>query len=325
MNPFTGGADEEGGLSEPFSQLHSVARREAVADFLAGEAARALRTTPSTVSRDRSLASCGLDSLAFVELRQRIESEFGITLPWSLLLEGEATLDELAERIAGKTPDGARPAGLGDAEESGDASALSSGQNALWFLYRLAPERVAHNLAFAAALPPGITAADLRRAFQELTDRHAVLQTSFPEESGRAVPRVHPWGEVDFQGLAAPGAEEAAVVALFAEEANRPFALESGFPLRVRWLDRGADGGALLVAAHHIALDFWSFVVLLEELRQLLAGETLPPPAAQMADVAREQAELLAGPRGERLQDYWRQQLRGEPRAAELPLDHPVE
>ena len=49
----------------------------------------------------------------------------------------------------------------------------------------------------------------------------------------------------------------------------------------------------------------------------------LPPPAWHYGDYVRWQADMLAGPRGEQLAAYWRQQLAGDLPLLELPTDHP--
>ena len=50
---------------------------------------------------------------------------------------------------------------------------------------------------------------------------------------------------------------------------------------------------------------------------------SLPAPARQYRDFVRWQAELLAGPQGERLAAYWERQLAGAPRVLDLPTDRP--
>src|SRR5262249_44292132 len=49
----------------------------------------------------------------------------------------------------------------------------------------------------------------------------------------------------------------------------------------------------------------------------------LPSPALQYTDYARWQTEMLAGPEGERLRNYWLEQLAGAWSAPELPTDRP--
>ena len=109
------------------------------------------------------------------------------------------------------------------------------------------------------------------------------------------------------------------------EEAYRPFDLEQGPLLRATLFARSNAERILLLVVHHIVIDFWSLAVLLNELDILypaaLAGEEAALPAldAQYADYVRWQAAMLAGPEGERLWAYWREQLAGPLPVLELP------
>src|SRR5205085_5151643 len=110
--------------------------------------------------------------------------------------------------------------------------------------------------------------------------------------------------------------------------AHRPFDIERGPVLRAR-LYAGGAADHVLVTVHHIVGDYWTLGVLMDELRTVYpeaaaGGEpALPPPAAEYADFVRWQAELLAGPEGERLWGYWRHKLAGELPALNLPTDRP--
>ncbi|HYG65314.1 MAG TPA: amino acid adenylation domain-containing protein, partial [Thermoanaerobaculia bacterium] len=128
-------------------------------------------------------------------------------------------------------------------------------------------------------------------------------------------------GAVDFAVLApAPGRLEA--------EAWRPFALERGPVMRVRLFSSPGETPVLLLAVHHIAADFWSLGLLLEDLARLVTprepAEDVPPaPAVSYADWTRWQRELLAGPEGERLWAEWQDALAGAPAVLDLPADRP--
>src|SRR6185312_9085711 len=124
----------------------------------------------------------------------------------------------------------------------------SPGQRAIWFLERLAPESGAYNVVVAARVRDGIDAAALERALRALTARHEALRTVIRETEGEPARRVLPEGEVDFQRVDA-GADLAA-------EAWRPFDLERGPQMRVRLGD-----GVVLLAVHHLAVDFASLAV----------------------------------------------------------------
>src|SRR5262249_23573200 len=74
---------------------------------------------------------------------------------------------------------------------------------------------------------------------------------------------------------------------------------------------------------------FWSLDILLDELRTLYLAErvglpaSLPPLSVQYIDYVSWQADMLAGPEGERHWEYWRQQLAGRLPILDLPTDRP--
>ena len=84
-----------------------------------------------------------------------------------------------------------------------------------------------------------------------------------------------------------------------------------------------------LFTAHHIVGDFWSFVVLMEEMRTTypaaLAGKppALPPLNSDYRQFVRWQTNRLAGSEGDRLWGWWKNHLNGVPHVLELPTDRP--
>ncbi len=295
----------------------------AVLDLVREIAAQALGLP--AVDPDRPLTELGLDSLSAVELKGGIEAALGVPVLLADLLEG-ASLRSLNLERAEETP-------LPSPDLSQDQP-LSVGQKALWFLERLAPEAGAYNVAVAARVRD-LDAGALRRALERLVERHPALRTVFPMVGDEPAQRVLPSAEVDFVEEEAPseGAMNVAPTsersdlacrgvihhapdtAAFTRDAWRPFDLEHGPLLRAR-----VSGDLLLIAVHHIVSDFWSLAVLARELGALYQGEeSLPPLALRYTDFARWQAERLAGPRGEKGWEYWRDALEGVPDLALTP------
>ena len=83
----------------------------------------------------------------------------------------------------GRTPDRPRPA------RDGAEHPLSHGQEALWYLDRLAPGSPAYVIAGAALFSGGLDAAAFRRAWEALVERHPALRTTY---GAGPVQRIHP-------------------------------------------------------------------------------------------------------------------------------------
>ncbi|HEY0171829.1 MAG TPA: condensation domain-containing protein [Pyrinomonadaceae bacterium] len=173
----------------------------------------------------------------------------------------------------------------------------------------------------------------LARSLGELSRRHEVLRTIFPEIDGRAVPVVLPptphalpVRDLSASEHAGRGAE---VERLIARAGQERFDLERGPLWRTELLRLGPEEHVILLSAHHMIFDGWSTGVLLREVGLLYdafcrGGEpSLPELPAQYGDYARWQRELAGGESWARQVEYCRAQLRDAPPLPELPTDFP--
>jgi amino acid adenylation domain-containing protein len=333
-------ARREPGASQPafdreaLAGLDPAGRRAALLAFLSDRAAAAIGLGGRRPAPGQPLTALGLDSLSALELKAAVEGALAVPLPIAGLLAGLTTA-ELAEQLLAALEMEAEPAAFPGPPVAGDETAqdsilhrglASAGQRALWFLENLAPQSGAYNLVAAGRSKVPLDAAALRRALVRLTARHPALRTTFATEDGEPVPVIHPAPlDLDFSAEDAAGWSEEKCAERLAAEAFRPFDLAGGPLMRVRLWTRG-PGHVLLFAIHHIVADFASLAVVHRELSALFREETggpaahLPPLRADLA-FARRQAESLAGPRGEALWGYWRQQLAGPVPDLDLPTD----
>ncbi len=212
-----------------------------------------------------------------------------------------------------------------DAQESASVHPLSHGQRSMWFVHKLAPASAAYTITYAGRIRGELDVPALERAVQALVDRHPALRTTYAERDGQPVQLVHPqWPVQIARHHLGPGQSE--LDDWIRRETDRPFDLYTGPVLRVTLLERTPQEHVLLLVVHHIAVDFWSIDVILDELRLLYAGghgEAPPAPAETFVDYADRQARMLAGEEGERLWEYWREQLAGDPPVLQLPTDRP--
>lgn len=292
-----------------------------LADFLAATAAEVLGATPGTIiDPSQDLFELGLDSLMALRLRNAVEARLGISLPPTILFE-HPTLAALVKALG----EPAAPTIVPVPTQGGaDPTALSVGQKGLWFLQQLAPDSAAFHTCFTARIRSALDVDALERAFRRVLDRHPGLRARFSAPDGLPRQDAVPADGFSIERHQAPADPDALRTAVDTAY-RRPFQLDLGPPLRVA-LWRAADNDhVLLVAVHHIAIDVWSFELLLEEVKAAYAvehdGGDLPPPAGRpYADFIAWQRDLLAGTRGAALRDYWRGQLAGAPPPGEPPL-----
>ncbi len=326
------------GVEERTSALEGWIRKQTAR--LAGRPAE--RIDPRT-----SLLAQGLDSLSFVELQHRAETELGLVLPWSGLME-DASPAELAVRLAQELerPDAAgdtlpplrpvreapgRRSERGDQVEKGE-HALSAGQRALWTVSRLAPDATPYHLALAGH-SRDLDPQAFERAAARLAERHPVLRVRFGERSGEPFQTVAP-PPATAETLDGFAVEDATawspdrVLERLEREADRPYDLEAGPLVRLLLLRRGGGTWSWVLAAHHLVADLWSMTVLVQDLAALYTGErtgaAVPePPSATYFDWVRWLDARLAGPEGDRHRAHWRERLAGVPAYLELPTDRP--
>ncbi|MFJ4961812.1 amino acid adenylation domain-containing protein [Streptomyces sp. NPDC088729] len=210
---------------------------------------------------------------------------------------------------AGAAPEGAR--------NGGDTLTASFAQRRLWFLDQLAGTSAGSMLPLVLRITGPLDEARLARALDGIVARHEVLRTRFAAVGGEPVPVVDPPGGIALERVEAEGPAD-----LFARCLGRPVDLSVQHPVRAALARVAPDEHLLLVEVHHIAVDGWSWGVLLEELAAGYRGESPAPPATRYADLAEAQTARLSGARMERLLAYWRERLAGLA-PLDLPGDRP--
>ena len=206
---------------------------------------------------------------------------------------------------------------------------LSHGQSALWFLQHSAPGSAAYHVAFSVRVRSHIEVAVLRRACQQLLNRHEALRTTYVTRNSAPVQVIHAYQVVSFEHHAAAGWSREELDQRVIEAYRLPFDLERGPVLRVDLFSSAADDHVLLLTVHHIAFDAWSLWIFQDELCAAYAAESsgaapgLPPLRHFYADHVRWQSEMLEGASGQALWNYWQRQLSGANTVLTLPADRP--
>jgi len=322
----SGPSSEESVIRKALLAIDPQRRLPVAESYILEQVARVLRISQSRLHPEQPLSALGLDSLLAIELKSHLESQLGIPVSAAKILAGinarqlaSLMLDQL------ETPGQMWPNLSGPDKDPPIEFPLSHTQKALWFFYQLAQEDASYNTAFAIRITSGIDTAALGRAFQTLVDRHACLRTTFTAHDGQPVQRVRQRLQSHIREVATSAWRQDEIV----EEAYRPFDLERGPVYRVSLFSRSREESILLLAAHHIAIDGWSYWVLLDELIEIYRAEAtgaqrlLPPVTFQYSDYVRWQAEMLEGEEGERQFEYWKRELSGELPALNLPTARP--
>jgi amino acid adenylation domain-containing protein len=237
-----------------------------------------------------------------------------------------------AENGTGTTPEGRRELLarlLREKAAQGSVLPLSRGQQALWLLHRMAPERASYNVAFTARVLSALDTERLRRSFQALTKRHEMLRSTFALGDIGPVQRIETSVDIEIEEIDARSLSGGELRERLVASCRRPFDLERGPVFRIGHYRRGPTESVLLLTVHHIAIDAISIGLLVREWLTLYGADrdgvsaNLDPLPARYGDFVRWQEEVLSGPSGQEMWSYWRGQLRDPIPTLDLPTDRP--
>ncbi|MFT4255606.1 MAG: amino acid adenylation domain-containing protein [Pseudoxanthomonas sp.] len=204
-------------------------------------------------------------------------------------------------------------------------------QREVWLADKLGEAAsLAFNESVCLRLRGLLDASALETALHELVARHDALRANFGPD-GETLCVLDDAGFTlqgfDFSRLDAD-ARTAALEARRRAAVDTPFTLEHGSLLRGELLRLADDDHALLLTAHHMVCDGWSWWVMVRELGALYAqragagGEALPP-APSFADYALEQALHPACATHAEDEHYWLSRFAVAPPPLDLPTDRP--
>jgi alpha-ketoglutarate-dependent taurine dioxygenase/acyl carrier protein len=318
------------GLATPESKTGELRSLESIERWFASQLAARLAVNAWNADFNQPLTRYGVDSLMAVELRHELETLLGVSLEMNGSFES-SSIRQLANQILNHP---AFPQDLGRVcSLSASAIArrpssgpLSSNQQALYFLHRLAPDSGAYNIAIALKIHGALNQSILNRVLQELIARHAALRTTFAVEQGELTQRVHDHVDAKCEVKDVSTCSDKTINDLLREFADRPFDLELGPLFRAALFVRSQTEYSLLLNIHHIVCDGWSLMVLLRELGVLYEAfsegqeSPLPELEARYADFVEWQRRWLQSDGFTAQLAYWRRKLDAA-KVAQLPAD----
>ncbi|WP_219621586.1 non-ribosomal peptide synthetase, partial [Cupriavidus pauculus] len=277
------------------------------------------------VGRHANFFELGGDSLRSLQVMARAREQ-GWALAPRHLFERQV-LSELAA-LVDTLPRGTAVATIPALPDSVRRSVVGSyAQQRQWFLWQLAPQDNAYNMAGALRLRGAVDRPAIRETFDALAARHESLRTRFAAGGdGRARQIIDAPGPVAFEHARCSESTARERAMAFA---RAPFDLAQGPLLRVLLLELAPADHLLVVVMHHIVSDGWSMQVVLREFveryRAITQGEAVDeqPLPIQYADYAVWQRQWLESGELARQLDYWKAQLGIHHPVLALPTDHP--
>jgi len=227
--------------------------------------------------------------------------------------------DELIARLRSDAPFAADA--RGDDVTSWPATPV---QEQLWLLSRLRDCGPAYSVPFVLRIEGPLDAERLRSAVERVLARHEGLNTRFVDRDGGAVQERREEPLVPAGGPVVEDVAEDTADEVVHAEARASFDLATGPPLRVRLLRVGPTAHRLVLVAHHAVTDGWSTGVLIRELVQVYAGETLSDVTQPWNSHARQAREAADSRAVTEAVAHWTRTLADvDLEAAGVPIDHP--
>ena len=147
------------------------------------------------------------------------------------------------------------------------------------------------NVPSVVVLPEPVELRRVRQVLAEVTARHGALRTVVTSGPDGGRQTVRSAGELRLDRFHHDGRAAAGLAGVLRDGSQRPFAVDGG-RLAQADLHIWSDRQVLVVWLHHAISDLVTSQVLGAEIARLWRGESLPPPAGQMADYARYEHEI---------------------------------
>ncbi|TQM31121.1 non-ribosomal peptide synthetase [Nocardia bhagyanarayanae] len=202
---------------------------------------------------------------------------------------------------------------------------LSHGERGLWLHSRIAPDSSSYNLLYAGRIHGSLDRERLGAALTALATRHEPLRTVYRETPDGPVAYQKTDANVPLHTVDASTWHSQRLDRWLDDRLARPIDLANGPLLEATVLSLGPEEHMLVLSMAHIAVDFWSFDILIAELAALYIdpANAVAPADRSYGDYVRWQQNLLNGPRGQALREYWVNRLAGAPPRLDLPGRRP--
>jgi amino acid adenylation domain-containing protein len=216
-----------------------------------------------------------------------------------------------------------------DAAPVARVAPTTEAQREIWLACQLGGDAtLAYNESITLHLRGAIDLQHLSAAVRSLTARHDALRASLSADGEQLLIAEQMELDIpldDLRGLT-PDQRDGALSRAAAQTVSTPFDLQRGPLLRARLLRLADDHVALLLSAHHIVCDGWSFGVLVGEIGALYAARRGEAPEPETPASFVSFAQTLAARQGTEDhradETYWLTRYASVLAVLELPCDH---
>ncbi|REF28436.1 amino acid adenylation domain-containing protein [Xenorhabdus cabanillasii] len=201
--------------------------------------------------------------------------------------------------------------------------ALSEAQSSRWFQYQINPaQRGQNNSAFCARVK-GLTAEKLEDALNHLIKRHPMLRASFGQYDGKLGYQIAENAVIKITRHNARDLSEETLQQVVRNDCWHAFDLNNPLRVYASWYQCDDQESVMVLTFDHLAVDGWSYWILLEELGKLLTEQELPPaPERSYQDYVIWQQQWLNSNNAKKQQQFWCDNLSGHLTELQLPASN---
>ncbi|CAN5252451.1 amino acid adenylation domain-containing protein [soil metagenome] len=188
----------------------------------------------------------------------------------------------------------------------------------------------AYNESASLLLTGVFNKAAMKRALQDMANRHEALRTSFSPDGKNICVYSEVDVPVDYQDLSAQRTDQqkAFIKNYNKQNALQAFDLVNGPLFKAAIFKLNDDQHLLTFVAHHIVCDGWSIGIMMQDLSKFYSayakGEAINLPAApKFSDYARELLTYSQTNTYKETEEYWLDQFIGSEHLLDLPTDNP--
>ena len=196
-------------------------------------------------------------------------------------------------------------------------------QREIWLACQLGEQAsLAYNESLSVRMRGSLDLRGVQTAVRALVLRHEALRATFSDDGQQMLisADVHLDVPVNDLGGLVGAEQDASVRRSIRDEVDRPFDLAGGPLIRALLLQLAPDHTLLVLTAHHIVCDGWSFGVLLRDLAAELGNVPLAP-AYSYADYALAECSEANLHIQQADESYWLETFREIPPPLDLPCD----
>ncbi|KAL1860948.1 putative Hybrid PKS-NRPS biosynthetic cluster [Paecilomyces lecythidis] len=184
---------------------------------------------------------------------------------------------------------------------------MSYGSSRFWFLRHYLDDETCFNIVFRARITGKIDIKKFEDVVRQIGNRHEAFRTSFYADKERQdEPTQGVLEESSLQLEVNSITHEDEALSVTNDLLRYSFDIENGETIRMLMLSLSPEDHILVFGMHHIAIDGFSFNIILTEIDLLYRGQSLPVIRRQFTDFAVEQRREVENGRMDRERAFWR-------------------